>query len=63
MRNPVEFTDSSGLRVVIYEAESGSYAFKTFYNNIKVDIALYEFDKEFLDKFKSAIGQFLGQTS
>lgn len=59
MKKPVDFQDASGLRIVIVEQESGGYAFKTYYNNIKVDLSLYEFNTTFLTGLQKAIGEFL----
>lgn len=60
MKKPVDFQDNdSGLRVVIYEADSGLYAYKAYMNGFKVDLGLYEFSKPFLEGFKKAIEEFL----
>lgn len=59
MRNPVDFQSPTGLRVVILERENGNYGFKTYYNNIKIDISIYDFDASFLEGLQKAIGEFL----
>ncbi len=52
---------SSGLKVVIYKAESSAFAFKTYFNNIKVDISMYEFTEPFLIGLSKAIKDFLSE--
>lgn len=60
VKKPVDYLDSdSGLRVVIYQADNGSFGLKTYFNNIKVDVSIYDFGLPFLKGLQKAIGEFL----
>lgn len=62
MKQPVDFIHGN-MRVHIYYNESGKYALKFYYNNIKVDISLYDLDAQFLQGLQTSIGEFLGSNS
>lgn len=62
MKQPVEYYDNiSGIKVVIFEREQGTVGIKTYYNNLKIDISMYDLSIVFLSGLQKAIGEFLGQ--